>query len=230
MSATADPRALPLIAVHWVRNNVLAAAIFGAASLAIFGLGQALGVADADSGLGAAVFSIMVIVLWALAGAANGVLSGAVLQRVVPMLPVWTWIALQVAIAVLVSIGIAVNYTAAAGGAPRADDLPMGATLLWGFIAGGFLGGLVGGLEALVLRKVALGSGNWIAWSAAAHGLGLSLVAGGGASWNFGQDFFGELAATALWLVAAAIGALVMLPALQGLKSRMLSAAGQHFT
>jgi hypothetical protein len=230
MPATADAHVLPPIAVHWVKNNILAAVVFAVASLAVYGLRQATGAGAADAGIGAIVLSVAVVILWALAGAANGVLSGAVLQRIVPSLPAWSWIALQVGIAVIVSIGIVASSMSAPGEAPRANDLPMGAALLWGFTAGAILGAVVGGLEALVLRKVALGTSSWIAWSAAAHGLGFSLIAGGGTLWDFGTDLSSELGATALWLLAAAIGALVMLPAVQSLKSRVLSMAGRQFT
>jgi hypothetical protein len=231
MSAAAGPRALPPIAAHWVKNSVLAAAISAVASLAMFGLRHMTGVADADAGFGAAaILWLAAILLWALAGFANGVLTGAVLQRIVPLLPAWNWIALQVAIALLAGIAAAANATATPGDTPHASNLPLGATLLWGFILGGLLGAAVGGLEALVLRTVALGTSSWIVWSAAAHGLGFSLIAGGGTLWSSGTDLASELAATALWLLAAAIGALVMLPALQGLRSRALSKAGEHFT
>jgi hypothetical protein len=43
---------MPSIAVHWIKDNVVAAIIFRLASLAIYGVSQA---ADVDAGSGAAV-------------------------------------------------------------------------------------------------------------------------------------------------------------------------------
>ena len=177
MPATADPRTTPSIAVHWVKNNILSAIVSGGVSLAVLGVRQATGGVDADAGLVvAAIHSVAVIIFWAFAGIANGVLTGVVLQRIVPLLPVWTWIALQAAMAVILGVGSEANRAISPGPATSADELSMGATLLLGFIAGAIIGGVIGGLEALVLRRAAFGTGSWIAWSAAAYAIAWSWV------------------------------------------------------
>ena len=231
MPATADPRTTPSIAVHWVKNNILSAIVSGGVSLAVFGVRQATGGVDADAGLVvAAIHSVAAIIFWAFAGIANGVLTGVVLQRIVPLLPVWTWIALQAAMAVILGVGSEANRAISPGPATSADEISMGATLLLGFIAGAIIGAVIGGLEALVLRKAAFGTGSWIAWSAAAYAIAWSLVSGSVRLWEIGPDLSGELAGAAFALLAAAIMSLVMLPALRRLRNPLLSTAGQHFT
>ncbi len=146
MPATADPRTTPSIAVHWVKNNILSAIVSGGVSLAVFGVRQATGGVDADAGLVvAAIHSAAAIIFWAFAGIANGVLTGVVLQRIVPLLPVWTWIALQAAMAVILGVGSEANRAISPGAATSADEISMGATLLLGFIAGAIIGGVIGG-------------------------------------------------------------------------------------
>jgi hypothetical protein len=85
MPVAATARPLPPIAVHWVKNNILAAVISGAGSLVFYALWKGTGAANADVGFAVIV---MVYVAWialaAFSGAVNGVLVGAVLQRILP--------------------------------------------------------------------------------------------------------------------------------------------------
>src|SRR5262245_48253411 len=152
MSVATGSPASPSIALHWVKNNVIAAVLSSVISLVLFGLRQATGAADADAGLVAtAVVYFAAICLWSFYGAASGVLTGAVLQRIVPRLPVWTWIALHLAGAVL--IGVANEFTQANGvrDKPPTDDETVLGLLLLGALMGAMLGALSGALEALVL-------------------------------------------------------------------------------
>jgi len=234
MPATADVRATPSIAIHWVKNNVLAAVISAAVSFALYGLRQATGAAEAGAGFaGIVVLYLAAIVLWAFVGAALAVLSGAVLQRIVPLLPVWTWIALHVAGLTVIGIGAEAlqgfSVENASSSRASADDSVM-ATLVVGAIAGAAFGALSGALQALVLRKVALGTGTWIAWSAIGSGAGWSLIMVCAKLWDLGNDLPGEVASEALGLVGSVIMTLLMLPALQQLKSRGLSSVAQHFS
>jgi hypothetical protein len=231
MSATADPRATSSIAVHWIKNNILAALLSSVVSLLLYGLRQATGAAGADADLAAtAVMYVAAIGLWAFYGAASGVLTGAVLQRIVPLLPVWTWIALHVAGAVIIGVVNEMTQPNSVRDTTPANDETMLATLLLGAIAGAILGAVSGGFEALVLRRAASGTSSWIAWSAIAFAVGWSLLLACTRMWEIGSDLPGQLANEALSVVTTVIMTLLMLPALRRLKSPTLSRAAQHFT
>ena len=231
MPATADARAMPPIPAHWVKNNILAAVISSAVSLCIHGMRHATGVADADAGLGAIVLLYAIAtILWALSGSTDGLLTGAVLQRVIPSLPARTWIGLHVSIAVVVGVGSELAFTGSPGDSKGMDDASMGEVLLAGLMLGAVIGALVGGLQALVLRQAALGTEAWMAWSTAAFAIAMAFVSGGASLLGRGDGLAGELANQALVFLAAVIISVVMLPALGRLRDRMLSTAGQHFT
>jgi hypothetical protein len=231
MPATADARATPSVAVHWVKNNILAAVISAAVSLCMYGVRHATGSADADAGFGAIVIlNATGTILWALSGSADGLFTGAVLQRVVPLLPVRTWIGLHASIAVVVGMGSELGFMVSSGDTKGTDDVSMGEMLLVGFILGAVIGAVVGGLQALVLRKVAFGTGTWMAWSTAAFAIAVSFFAGNASLWETGGGLAGELANQAVAFLAAVIISLVMLPALQRLRDPMLSKAGSYFT
>jgi hypothetical protein len=229
MPATADTPPAPSIATAWVKNNVLAAVVSGTASLAIYGVRHAAGVAGAEPGLaGITILFVVAIVLSAFTGIAYGVLTGAVLQRIVPLLPVKSWIALNagmaVAAALLSEIGLILLPST-----PATDDSSMGEVLLVGLIAGAVLGAAIGWLQALVLRKAALGASAWIAWSVVAFVVAVVLVAGSGKLWETGGGFAGELANQAVAFLAYVIMSGVMLPARLRLRDP-LSTAGAHFS
>jgi len=221
---------MPSISAAWVRNNTVAAAVSAVASLAIYGVRQATGVAGADVGLaGIAILFAVAIVLSVFAGIAYGVLTGAVLQRIVPTLPVRPWIGLNAAMAVLASVTSEISLMLSPGASTTDDDVPIGGLLLVGLIMGGVLGAAVGVLQAWVLRKAALGTSAWIACSAAGFGVAVVIVAAAGKLWDIGGGFAGEFINQAAGLVAYVIMSLVMLPALWRLRDPMLSRAGPHF-
>ena len=230
MPAITDTRSLPPIAVHWVRNNVLAAIISGVGSLLFHGLRDATGAVEADAGFGVIVTVYAAwIGLAVFVGAVNGVLSGAVLQRILPLLPARTWIALQVVIAVLIAIMTGMSLI----GPPRAptatQDVSMLATLLGGLILGAVFGAAIGALEALVLRRAAFGTGTWITCSIIAYAIALAFFAGSAKLLEIGSSFPGEFVSQVLYVVASVMASLIMLPALLRLKTP-LSTAPQYFT
>jgi hypothetical protein len=230
MTATFDTPPAPSIAAAWVKNNVLAAAVSVVASLVIYGVRQATGVADGSAGFAAVAMLLAVaIVLSAFAGIAYGVLTGAALQRVVPLLPVKSWIALNAGMAVVAAV-LSEILLILLSGAPSDDDASLGETLLVGLILGGTLGAAIGGLQAMVLRKAALGVSAWVAWSAVAFAVALLLVAGSAKLWETGGELAGELATQAVAFLAYVIISVVMLPALRRLRDPLLSVAGPHFS
>lgn len=231
MLATADTSARPSIAAAWVKNNALAAAIAGIAALAIYGVRQATGVADAEGGSLAALALLfgVAIVLSAFTGIAYGVLTGAVLQRILPMLPVEAWIAMNTAMAVVGGVLSEIGLLSSAG-TPASDDVSIVGMLLVGGILGAVVGGTIGGLQAVVLRKVALGTLAWVTWSAIAFIVAMLLVVITSKLWETGGGFAGELVNQVVAFLGYVIGSVVMLPALRRLRDPLLSAAGPHFS
>jgi hypothetical protein len=229
--ATSDARLRPPIAAHWVKNNILAAIIFQGASIAIFGVRYATGAADADAGFVATVILYLaVVVLWTFAGAANGVLTGAVLQRIVPALPVWTWIALHSAMALIVGVGAEMALAVPPGDRSGSGDYSILGLLVAGSIMGAIIGAVIGALEALVLRMVALGTGAWFGCSIAAFAITVGLLTGSASVWEPGNDIASELISAVLLFLGAIFESLVMLFALRRLRNPVLSTAGRHFS
>jgi hypothetical protein len=229
MAATADAGALPSLAVHWVKNNVLAAIVSGVTSLVLYVLRYEIDTNDLDLGAAVAAYGVVVIVVRAFTGAATGVFTGAVLQRIVPLLPARTWVALQAAIFVI--FGIIFEVPRIIASIPAGAGKPyLGAILLAQFVTGAILGALVGAVEALVLRKAAFGVVTWIICSSAAYAIGLPFVIGATSLWDVGSGLSGELVVATLNVLSVVIMSLVTLPALRRLKSRQLSTASHHFT
>jgi hypothetical protein len=230
----ADPAADPAaraVAAAWIRNNVLAAAISGVASFVLYVLRQATGVAAADAGFVATfIMYVVAVALWTLYGAANGVLTGAVLQRIVPHLPVWAWIALHIAGAVLIGLAAEVSQVNSVRDTSTAQNETLAATLMLGAIAGAILGAVTGGFEALVLRRAATGTASWIAWSAIATAAGWCFLSIGIKLFDIGGDLTGEIASEFLSFLASVVMAVLTLPALRQLKPTTLSSAPTFFT
>jgi hypothetical protein len=221
---------MPSIAVAWVKNNTLAAVISAIASLAIYGARHATGIADAEAGYLAPIVILFAVatILSALAGAAYGVLTGAVLQRIAPLLPVKPWIAVNAGMAVVAAVLSEISLILLPG-TPAGDDASLEEILVAGLVVGGILGVAIGALQAQVLRQAALGASAWVAWSVVAFIVAVLLVAGSGKLWETGGGFAGELANQAVAFVAYVIISVVMLPALRRLRDP-LSTAGAHFT
>jgi len=232
MPATADAPAATSIAVHWVKNNAIAALLSGLTSFLLYLLRNVTGVGEADAGLGAIAFMYLAAVaLWAFYGAAGAVLSGAVLQRIVPRLPVWTWIVLHVVALGMVGLGTEMLQTMSPRSPSAASvDPTVAAALATGLIMGAVLGAVSGGLEALVLRTVAFGTGSWIAWSMIAFAIGWSVLVVGAKVWDIGSDFGGEVLTEILNVLTTALAAVLMLPALGRLRSKTLSSVPRYFT
>jgi hypothetical protein len=224
MSATDTP-AMPSIVVHWIRSNVLAAIILCVASAAIDGVGYAVG-DDGDTESAGIVYMAM-IAFPALAGIAYGTLTGAVLVRITPRLPARMWIALQVVLAVVIGKASLVASAAAVGG----GRLSEGILLIAGAFIGAVMGALVGGAEALVLRRAASGILMWIGWSMVAHALMMTLFFGGAQLWDTEPGFFmGELIRQVLSFLGSMVSTMVMLLALLRLRDPLLVKGSGYFT
>lgn len=207
--------ALPsrLIAARWIKANILAALISGALSFILYGARAAVG--RDDAGLATIVFLYAVaIVLAVLSGAAAGVLTGAVLQRIVPLLPVRSWIALNVAMDVVVAIASEMGQTVESGETPSMREM-----VVLGLVAGAALGFISGALQALVLRRAAEGTAAWIGWSAVAGAIGMSVI-GAAMIHAPNSGLAGELSGQVFGLALNGVVAFAMLPALGQLRPR----------
>jgi hypothetical protein len=226
MFALDEAYAKPSIAIHWIRNCILSALVALAASLLIYGARRATGAAAADAGLGAVVTCYVAVAsLAALAGAADAVLAGAVLQRVVPFLPVRAWIALHVVVMVVIALGIEMilNLLPEDAETPSLDELPkdMVSLLAGGALVGTAMGTVIGTLQSLVLRRAAEGTAMWIGCSIAALAVAMSVATVAmSALGEAGGGFLHEVAGQLCIFLGVVIGAPIMLPALRRLKSR----------
>jgi hypothetical protein len=150
-----------------------------------------------------------------------------VLQRVVPLLPARTWIGLHALMSVAIGVG---SEWMASGDAKSTDDASFGEVLAAGFISGALFGAVIGGLQALVLRRVALGTGAWIGWSSAAFAIAVAFFAVSTRLLDAGGGLAGELVGQMIGFLTAVIIALVMVQALGRLRDPMLSRAGDYFS
>jgi hypothetical protein len=142
--------AAPPLAARWIKANAIAALVSAASSLAVFGLRQLFGVSG-PAGLGAsAAFLLGAAVLYGVSGAAWGVLTGAVLQRIVPALPVRAWIMLHTVLTCVVLAGSEFLILAATQSLLRVpvvgatDPMPMHEVALLSLALGGTAGVVIG--------------------------------------------------------------------------------------
>jgi hypothetical protein len=228
MSAIPDASSSPTLAERWIKANIAAAILSGMASFAVYGVKHAVGAAEPDAEFGAlVVLYIATIAFSGFAGAASGVLTGAVLQRIIRRLPAWTWIALHAGMSIAVGVAVELmdmSRTDRASEAATADPLVLPSSVVFGAIVfGAISGAVVGGLEALVLRQAATGMDAWIKWSAAAFAAAWLLLVTGATLLPPSGGLISELVNQALSFAAAVIVALLMLPALRLLQPRATS-------
>lgn len=217
MTANADQPLSPSVARRWINANAVAALLSAVAGLARYALEELTGGATAERSAELVIaHSIVAFVLYGLAGGAAGVLTGAVLQRGIPMLPARAWIALHAAIGATVGLTFGTSDPGSAGNVP--DVTPSAFMVPFGLILGLMFGAMVGGLQALVLRRVASGSGTWVAWSAMAYSIGLAAMSGVLPLLERGNGFTRVLTYEAIGLVVSVIVAMLLLPALYRLR------------
>jgi hypothetical protein len=220
MSASPDVSSSPTLAERWIKANIIAAIISGVASFAAYGVKHAVGATEPQAEFGALlILYIAAITFSGLAGAAGGVLTGAVLQRIIRRLPARTWIALHAGMSVVV--GVAVELMDSSRSDRASEALALDPSILpSSLVSGAIIGAVVGGLEALVLRQAATGMGAWVRWSAAAFAAAWLLLVTGATLLQPGGGLTSELVNQALSFAAAVIVALLTLPALRLLQPR----------
>jgi hypothetical protein len=226
------PEIGPSVNHKWIKANAIAAAIYAGIGIVTFATDKLLGLHDPATGMllrgigGAIVFVAMVLPL-----AVYAVLTGAVLGEKLPRFSRRGWIAMHVGMGGFCGIvaGVMTLFGTASNGA--ATGLPSQTMVLLGvliitFVFGPILGAAIGGLQALVLRRAAAGTGVWVLWSmiaTAAMLLGVMLAALLLAS--PGMDpaktrFVDQLTMQAVLFAGSVLAAVIMLPAVKRLTPR----------
>jgi hypothetical protein len=218
MTVIPDATSSPTLPERWIKANIAAAIIAAMASFAVYLVKQAVGTAQPGMD-GLVILVVVALPCYGFSGLAGGVLTGAVLQRVVRGLPVRTWIALHAAMSAFA--GVAVELMDTSRGDRASDALALDPGVLPSSIVfGAIMGTIAGGLEALVMRPVANGLGAWVKWSAIAYAAAWVLLVTGSALLQPDGTLTGEILNEALSFAAAVIIALLTLPGLAALQPR----------
>ncbi|MFL6799089.1 MAG: hypothetical protein ACJ8F3_16950 [Xanthobacteraceae bacterium] len=229
MPPIADAATRHALTLKWLHYNLLSALVSGVVSVLTYALRYLTDAPEGRAAAGMALLYFAVIVLSAFSGAVYGVLTGAVLQRLVPALSSARWVGLHAAMAVGAGLLAEMAITGAADAPRSPDENPLADTLLIGLVFGAVCGTGMGALQALVLRRVALGSGTWMVWSAAAFTASTLFVLLASRLWDSAGGFAGEVTTDLLSIIGFVLGSIIMLPGLWALRSPMLSRAGRPF-
>ena len=150
-------------------------------------------------------------------------LTGAVVREIVPAFPWRSWLAIHLVIGL-----VAGAATGLAGARPGGDSEPIDwndttfllLALVLVPIGGAMLGAVIGGLQALILRRVAHGAGTWIAFSALATSVTLLIVVGAFPFSPLESTIAAEAVTEGVIVFAGVANAIMMLPALRRLRPR----------
>jgi hypothetical protein len=220
------PETGPSVNRNWIKANTVAAGIYAVFGTLTFASDKLLAINDPTTamtfrGIAAAIAlvgTIVPIIAYAM-------LTGAVVGEKLPSFSKRGWIAMHGSIGAILGIGFAafILFGPASNNSPvptpSLPELMIGLGIAVVFAA--MFGALMGGLQALVLRKAAAGTGRWIVLSALATSL--MIVALGLVAFGLGQNssgFAGTLAMQAAMFVAMIGAAVIMLPALNRLTPR----------
>jgi hypothetical protein len=212
-------QALPPLAARWIKANAYAAIASVVASLLIFGLKRLLGIDAKSSAAMTAVFLVTAGTIYGMAGAAWGLYTGAVLQRITPMLPAHGWIALHAALAALaLMLSELMLLAPVSEAAAETKPTEIADIVTFALALGGTVGALTGAVEALLLQKAARGLATWIIWSAVSFAVYVAIVTGIEGPRAASSGLATELGSQAIGFIASVISSVVMLPALRRLE------------
>jgi len=206
---------------QWIKANAIGAVVSLLATLVAFLIGQALGVSEPGTSKALqAVFIVIATAALAFGLFVLGYLSGVVLRTKLPAFPMHNWLALY---AVLGAIFGSVSAIAWLTPDTSGDVGPVGTDIAFGLmlgaaIAGSVISAAVGAVQALILRPAAVGLGRWIACCALAGVLFVLVVPAVlyGPQSGFAQELVLEL----VTLVVTIFAAVILLPAVLGLRPR----------
>ena len=213
--------ARPSLAEQWIKANVIGSVVNLAVTFVAFLLGQALGVND--KGAPPALQTGYVVVASAALAfglVVLGYLSGVVLRTRLPAFPMRNWLALYVVLGAVLGLISSIAWLtpeSAPDSSPVDNDIVVGLAV-GAAVAGMVLAGIVGSLQALILRPAAEGLGRWIAYSVVAGALFLLIVPAVvyGPQQGVGQELMVELGT----LVITILAAVILLPAVLRLRPR----------
>jgi hypothetical protein len=220
------PETRPSVNQNWIKANTVAAAVYAVFGILTFASDKLLAINDPTTamtfrGIAAAIALVSTIVPII----AYAMLTGAVIGEKLPAFSKRGWITMHGPIGAILGIGLAafVLFRTASNNAPvptpSLPELMIGLGIA--VVVTAMFGALMGGLQALVLRKAATGTGSWIVLSAVATSL--MIVALGLVAYGLGQNssgFAGTLAMQGAMVVAMIGAAVIMLPALNRLTPR----------
>jgi hypothetical protein len=212
------------LARRWIVANFITMVATAAFGLLGFGVRYSLDLDSADAALSAKICYVAAeIIMSAASLALYAQLTGTVLRQIVPAFPWRSWLALHLVIGLVAGAG-----TGALLAGPGGDSEPID----WndtGFLAfmfsvvpigGAVLGAVIGGLQALILRRVAHGAGAWIAFSTLATSITLPIVVGAFPFSPLGSTFAAEAVMQGVIVLAGVVNAIMMLPALRRVRPR----------
>src|SRR5262245_23005779 len=96
MTVFPDASSSPTLAERWIKANIVAAIVAALTSFAVYVAKHAGGAAAPQPGPDSLlILYLAAVIFYGFSGLAGGVLTGAVLQRIVRWLPVRAWIVLH---------------------------------------------------------------------------------------------------------------------------------------
>src|SRR5262249_41169522 len=145
---------------------VLSAAVQTAGSTLVIIFSRMLSVAETDSRALAAIFLVLAGVITAVAHGIYGFLTGQVLERKLPAFPLRSWIAVNALLGLVYGPLIGLGLMASTDSDP--NPWTSASLAMQYVVIGAIVNAIEGSVQALILRKVAYGTGTWIAYSALA--------------------------------------------------------------
>src|SRR5437763_1769669 len=107
MTVIPDASSSPTLPERWIKANIVAAIVAGIASFTVYVVKHAAGAAEPQPGADALlILYLTAIPCYGFSGLAGGVLTGAVLQRIVRRLPVRTWIVLHALMSIFAGVAV----------------------------------------------------------------------------------------------------------------------------
>ena len=221
------PGAGPSTSRNWMKASIIAAAIYVAIGTATFAINKLFGLDAPTTGmLSKAIAAVLAFVAAVVPLVTYAMLTGPVLSEKLPAFSTRGWIVLHVVIGAVLGALVAGTTlfgptpSGAPAAMPSARDMVVGG-LIASSIFGPMVGALMGGLQALVLRRAATGLLAWILWSAAASTVTIAVLLA--AAFGLAQNDLGVVSFLTMEVAIFAgmiIAAVIMLPAVHRLAPR----------
>jgi hypothetical protein len=210
------------IARRWVVANFISLIITASLGLVGYFVRTTFSIdADRSSFAAQAAYVGMETASGALSFALYAWLTGSVLSSTIPALSQRAWVTFHLA------VGLVFGFFGGHAFLQPSDNEPfdIGTELLIliffvVLVAGGLLGAVFGGLQALILRHAAQGLPVWIGSTALAMMVLLLIAMSAYPLWLFESSLRSELVAVGIWLVGGTAAAIVMVPAVRRLRPR----------